>query len=598
VAAIQGEQRLSYRELDIRSNQLAHYLRGLGVGPETIVAMCVERSLEMIVCLFGILKAGGAYLPLDARHPRDRLAYLLADARAAVVLTTTALRPALPDHDLTEVLLDAQWPRIADEPAEAVSSNTRAANVAYVIYTSGSTGRPKGVMVPHRALVNYVSYAVERFDVRAGSGAPINTPLSFDATVTSLYPPLMGGQAIRLLPENDTIGSLAATLLTERNLAPVKLTPSHLDALRLLLPPNELSERVRTMVIGGEMLAGSTTQLWRESAPETRLFNHYGPTEATCGCAVYEIGRGMPQDGIVPIGRPIANAQLYVLNRDLDVPPAGVEGELYIGGDGLARAYLNRPGLTAERFVANPYGESGSRLYKTGDRARRLTDGNLVVLGRLDHQVKIRGYRVEPGEIQAALCAHPSVRQAVVIAREDQPGSPRLVGYVVANASVSAEELRYWLSRSLPDHMIPAGFVFLDELPLTPNGKLDRRALPASDECKPQRQIVGPRTLTEEIVASIWEEVLNVADIGIHDNFFELGGHSLTVVQVVAHVREALDVSLPVRTLFDAPSVAEVAAIIDGMHVDQERLRAVARLQRTLRDMSESDVQRALTQMS
>ncbi|MFA6231850.1 MAG: amino acid adenylation domain-containing protein [Rhodanobacter sp.] len=576
VALEHGNRTLTYVELDRRSNQLAHRLQQMGVGPEVVVGLCLERSPDMVVAVLGILKAGGAYLPLDARYPAERLSYLLSDGAVAVLLTQSSVEHVLPSHWARVVCLDASEEAacIAEQPTTAPACAANADNLAYVIYTSGSTGRSKGVMVRHAGLVNYVTYAAERYGAAAGSGAPINTPLSFDATVTSLYLPLISGQTLWFVPEQHEIDALAERILQGRGLTPLKLTPSHLDALQPLLAQKDLPGHVAAMVIGGEALKAETVELWRKQAPHTRLINEYGPTETVVGCAVHEITERNPHRGVVPIGRPIANTRLYVLDRTLQPVPIGVAGELFIGGAGVARGYLNRPGLTAERFVANPFGR-GERLYRTGDRVRYLADGNLEFIGRVDHQVKIRGHRVEPGEIEVALLACAGIKQAAVIVREDNPGDQRLVAYVAAHEghALQAAELRESLKRTLPEYMLPTTVVELEALPLTTHGKLDRAALPAPDMSgQIQSQHESPRTPLQESLAAIWMQVLKLERVGIKDNFFALGGHSLLATRVVAQARDSLHVELPLRFLFEAPTIAELSARIEVLQREQQGL--------------------------
>jgi amino acid adenylation domain-containing protein len=563
IAVVYEDQQFSYRELDRRSNQLAHHLRGLGVGPEVVVGLCVERSLEMVVGLLGILKAGGAYLPLDPGYPQERLAYMLCDAHVPVLVTQGALVARLPVHEAQMVQLDADCGEIAAQPDVAPASGAQPDNLAYVIYTSGSTGKPKGAMITHGGVLNYLNYTSTKYDVIHRHSAIVSTPLSFDATVTSLFTPLMNGQAVCLLPKEDKLEALASMLAQEGKSWLLKLTPAHLEALRQALPAPAIVKHAWSMVIGGEALVADTVRPWREHA---RLFNEYGPTETVVGCAVYEINAETPWTGAIPIGRPISNTRVYVLDGSLEAVPIGVAGELFIGGAGLARGYLGRADLTAERFVPHPYGE-GERLYRTGDLVRYLADGNLEFLGRIDHQVKVRGYRIELGEIEAGLLSHAGVAQAVVVAREDEPGDKRLVAYVVGSGTTAPDvsALRSHLQARLPEYMAPSSFVVLDALPLTPNGKVDRRALPALEvgEGLARQGYVAPRTPAEEVLCGLWCEVLKVDRVGIHDNFFALGGHSLVAMQLILRVRREFDVGIEVRVLFDAAAtVADMASHI------------------------------------
>src|SRR6476620_4872191 len=430
-AVVFEDERLSYGELDARSSRLAHHLRALGVGPEVVVGLCIERSLAMLVGLLGILKAGGAYLPLDPDYPPERLAFMLADAGAPVLLTRAALRAHLPAHDAHVVCLDADWPAIAQQPATAPAANLAPQHPAYVIYTSGSPGTPKGVMIDHAALGNYIAWGIPACRLRTGTGAPVLNALAFDATVTALFLPLLSGKLVALPPEQNQF-EILADRYGAGDFSLLKLTPSHLDMLNHVGPIERLSRLTNCIVVGGESVTGAHLAPWRRHIPQTQIIIHYGPTETTCGSTTYELQSSDPDDGVMPIGRPIWNTRVYVLDGGLEPVPAGVSGELYIAGSGLARGYVGRAGLTAERFVADPFGAAGSRMYRTGDLVRWRGDGVLEFLGRADAQVKVRGFRIEPGEIEAALVGHGDVAQAAVIAREDGPGGKRLVGYVVA----------------------------------------------------------------------------------------------------------------------------------------------------------------------
>ncbi|MFC4311634.1 amino acid adenylation domain-containing protein, partial [Steroidobacter flavus] len=431
-AVVQEDRSLSFSQLNVRSNQLARYLREMGVRPDSVVALFVERSIGMLVGLFGVLKAGGAYLPLDPTNPIDRVEQVLSDAAPMIVLTHDALRRSLGRTEAKVIALDAHWNEISkcdqgDLASQLTGLTSR--NLAYVIYTSGSTGKPKGVLVEHRSVVNYTDYAIEKFDVTFGEGTLIATSLSFDLGLTGLYSTLLCGRAVRLCSDRDGIPSLVADARRSKNLAPLKLTPSHLPLLEPSLRSGDLAGSIRVLVLGGEPLHSTAVQLWRMYAPGTRIFNHYGPTEATIGCIVNEITSD--EAGAIPIGRPISNTQIYVLDRCLQPVPIGVVGEIYIGGVGVARGYLNRPGATSERFVADPFSSSGVRLYRTGDVGRWRIDGAIEYVGRIDHQVKVRGYRVELGEIEAQLLGNPWVQEAAVLVREDVTGEKRLVAYVV-----------------------------------------------------------------------------------------------------------------------------------------------------------------------
>ena len=628
VALCCGDQHLTYHALEQRANQLAHALQQLHVGPEARVALCLDRSLELVIAVLAVLKAGAAYLPLDPSYPAQRLAFLLDDSQASVLITAEDESPKTKDqgdHDslvlrpssfVHTVDLARDWPSIAQQPTDPPACAALPDNLAYVIYTSGSTGAPKGVLVPHRGVVNYLLWCVQSYPWQSGGGALLHSSLAFDLSVTSLFGPLLSGQTVELLPQGQELEGVSAALRTRAGYSVVKLTPTHLELLRQQLGAHELAGRTAALVIGGEALRGEQLQVWQTQARATRLVNEYGPSEAVVGCCVYELPPQAVLVGSVPIGRPIANMQLYVLDEQLVPVPIGMAGELYIGGAGVARGYQGRPALTAERFVPNPFAsggdketrrqgdkereqssiqnpkskiQNGERLYKSGDLVRWRADGQLEYLGRIDDQVKLRGYRVELGEIEAILGQHPDVQSCAVCLCEDTIGSQRLVASVVltndrqpttddaphSDASSSTQrpslvmsELRDFLKERLPGYMVPAGFVFLDSLPLTPSGKVDRRALMAlsEDRLESEEGYVGPQTPEEECLAQIWAEMLGRERVGIHDDFFALGGHSLLVTQVLSRIREAFQVELPVQSLFKYPTVADLAQYLKMVH--------------------------------
>ena len=562
---------LTYRELARNAGRLARYLQGLGVRPGVLVGLCVPRSLEMAVGLLGVLEAGGAYVPLDPTYPADRLTWMLADSGARVLLTVETLRDALPAFSGRIVRLDADRERIFSPdagPEIPEGPGATPEDLAYVMYTSGSTGRPKGVMIPHRGLVNYLSWCLRAYDVAEGSGAPVQSSLSFDLTVTGLYAPLLCGRRVRLLPEGFT-EELGRVLREEGGFSLVKMTPARLDLLTQQLQDHDVSGCARALVIGGEPLRAESLGLWRDRSPQTAVFNEYGPTETVVGCCVYRVRHDDPRTGSIPIGRPIANTRLYVLDPHGEPVPIGIAGELYIGGDGVATGYWNQPDRTAERFVPDPFGSAGGRLYKTGDRARYRADGNLEFLGRADDQVKIRGFRVELGEVEAALRGHPSVRDAAAAVVEDAARDRRLVGYVVPQdgPAWSAEAVRKHLLARLPEFMVPAALVPIPAIPLTKNGKVDRKALPAADfASRPVEEgYEPPQDALELHLVKIWESLLHTAPIGCDDDFFDLGGHSLLAVRLFAEIEKATGRKLPLATLFRAPTVRQIADLLrDG----------------------------------
>ena len=566
-ALVYEDRALTYAELNAEANRLAHALKSLGVGPNVTVGLCIERSLEMVVGLLATLKAGGAYAPLDPACPKQRLAFMLADLKAPVLLC----RNRSVAHGLAQytgaVLAVDEWRRItAQQSPENPVSDVEPEHLAYVLYTSGSTGEPKGVLIPHRALVNYLIWCTKAYSADQGIGSPVHTPIGFDLTITSLFPPLLAGGCAVLVPEDPTLETLTAALRTG-DFSLVKLTPAHLEALSHKLVADEQRMLTRMFVIGGEALLGETLGFWRKQFPAVRLINEYGPTEATVGCCVYEVPPGAVPPSAVPIGRPIANTRLYVLDRNLQPVPIGVPGELHIAGDGLALGYHRRTELTAEKFIPDPFSsEREARMYKTGDLVRHRPDGNLEFLGRLDHQVKIRGFRVELNEIEAALVGHPGVGEAVAIASEEVPGDRRLVAYVVPvqRAVLTELQLRTFLKAKLPDYMLPAQYVFLNSMPLTFNGKVDRRALPAPDRRQETRTeaLAAPRDALQSQLVKIWEEILRTKPIGIKEDFFELGGNSLLAIRMLARVEKALNTRVTLATLMFAPTIERLAAML------------------------------------
>ncbi|MEW6735522.1 MAG: amino acid adenylation domain-containing protein, partial [Acidobacteriota bacterium] len=566
----EGEQ-LSYQELNQRANQLAHYLIGLGVGPEVLVGICLDRCIEMIVAIMAVLKAGGAYLPIDPSYPLERIAFMLENAGVTLILTEKQRVDELSKNLVQIVCLDNEWNVISSHSDINPITNVNPNNLAYVIYTSGSTGKPKGVMIAHHSVVNYLTWCCQTYPIQSGQAIPLHSSLSFDLTVTSLLLPLVVGQQIIVVTAEEGLAGLKGVLSKQRNLSLVKLTPAHLDMLNQQLLATEMIDATRALVIGGEALLAESLTYWRKYSPQTDIFNEYGPTEATVGCSVYQVMAEDDSSGVVSIGRPIANTQLYILDKYHQAVPIGVIGELYIGGTGLARGYLNRPDLTAERFIPNPYsGESGARLYRTGDLVRYLADGNIAYLGRIDNQVKVRGYRIELAEIESVLSSHNRVSECVVIAREDRDNCKQLVAYLVAKQEevITVNELRAYLKTKLPEYMLPSTYVVLDKLPLTANGKLDRRVLPEPDQTRPELEslFILPRTAKEELLARIWSQVLGIKQIGAYDNFFELGGDSILSIQIVAKANQA-GLKITPKQLFQYQTIAELAMVAETASV-------------------------------
>jgi amino acid adenylation domain-containing protein len=565
VAVVFEKQQLTYLQLNQKANQLAHYLQSLGVGPEELVGICVERSIEMVVGLLGILKAGGAYVPLDPMYPQQRLSYMLADSQLPILLTQQHLFKQLPQHQTQTICLDEDWQNFADYSQDNPCGKVKSNNLAYIIYTSGSTGQPKGTMILHSGMVNYLSWCTKAYNVADGVGSTVNSSIGFDATITSLFSPLLVGGKVVLLPSEGEIEALKTALCSGTKFSLVKITPAHLEILSHLLAYEQINIQTQAFIIGGEALSEKVTSFWQKHAPATRLINEYGPTETVVGCCIYEVGKLCFSGGNIPIGRPIANTQIYILDKHLQPVPIGVPGELYIGGDGLARGYLNRPELTQEKFIQNPFSNFKSeRLYKTSDLARYLSDGNIEFLGRIDNQVKVRGFRIEPGEIEFLLTTHPQIQRAVVIATEDIPGNKRLIAYVVTcDKSLTTDQIREFLKHKLPEYMVPSAFVTLDTLPLTPNGKVDQKALPEPDgEITRKGEYIAPRTTIELQLTQIWSEVLNLISVGVQDNFFELGGHSLLAVRLMSQIQQHFQINLPLATLFQNPTIEKLAVVL------------------------------------
>ncbi len=557
---------LTYDELDRRANQLASALRGLGVGPGSVVGICAERSLELVVGLLGILKAGGAYLPLDPGYPRDRLAFMLEDAGAPVLLVQERLRSLLA-HRGAEIVLDG-CESFAGEPEERPASGAGPEEAAYVIYTSGSTGRPKGVVNTHRGIVNRLLWMQEAYGLTPADRVLQKTPFSFDVSVWEFFWPLLTGARLVLArPEGHRDSAYLARLISAERVTTLHFVPS---MLQVFLEETDLGRcrALKRVICSGEALPKALEDRFFAVFPAVELHNLYGPTEAAVDVTFWRCEPGSKRRS-VPIGRPIANTQIHILDAFGSPAPVEVPGELCIGGTNVSRGYLGRSYLTAERFVPDPFlGTPGARLYRTGDLARRLSDGAVDFLGRLDHQIKLRGLRIELGEIEAALESHPLLREAVVVARRDAGGDTRLAAYVVPQrgaAAPSAAELRDHLLASLPEHMVPSAFVPMEGLPLTPSGKADRRALPdpGSLETGGEEAWAPPRTPVQELLAGLWRQVLGVERVGLRDGFFELGGHSLRVTQTLSRVRETFGVELPLRELFEHPALEDFASRVE-----------------------------------
>ncbi len=572
VAVVSGADALTYAELESRSNRLARALRGMGVGPETRVALCVDRTPELLLAVLAVWKAGGAYVPLDPAYPRERLAFLLEDSGAAVVLSQAHLAEALPPHGAGTLRIDADRERIDRESAEPPAVELGPGHLAYVIYTSGSTGKPKGVRVEHGSLLHTLLAARDAFGFGPGDVMPALASVAFDIWLFESILPLLCGSRVRMVARERVVDvarlpdELADATLLHAVPALMREVVERVRASGVGLP------RLRRLFVGGDAVAPDLLDAMRRVFPAAETWVLYGPTEGAIMCAGHRL-EGEETPGALLMGRPLGNASLYVLDRSGNPAPVGVPGELCIGGASVARDYLGRPELTAEMFVPDPFAaDAGRRLYRAGDRARWGAGGLLEFLGRTDFQVKVRGFRIEPGEVEAAFARHPRVREAAVVVWEDRPGTRRLAAYVVPadGAVVTAAELTGWLGERLPEHMVPAALVVLDSLPRTVHGKLDRGALPAPDASS-GTGYVAPRTPLEEVVAGAWAEVLGIERVGVADDFFALGGHSLLATRLISRVREASGVELPLRAVFEAPTVAELAGRVEAM------LRADAR---------------------
>ncbi|WDD36586.1 amino acid adenylation domain-containing protein (plasmid) [Nostoc sp. UHCC 0926] len=615
IAVVFEDQQLTYGELNRKANQLAHYLQQQGVKPEIIVGLCVERSLEMIIGLLGILKAGGAYLPLDPTLPQEALALRLQDAQVSLVISHTpqqvpsastslvnSLRQMTNDKGQMKVIcLGEDWDTIAQYGDESPTTETTPENLVYILYTSGSTGKPKGVTIEHRQLINYIYAILEKLDLQTGANFATVSSFAADLGNTAIFPSLCNGGCLHVVSQERVCDP--AALAAYFDLHPIdclKIVPSHLASFLV----STYSEKIlphQCLILGGETFSWHLLAQIQQYSPTCRIFNHYGPTESTVGVLSYlvESGQANHDSETVPLGRPLSNTQVYVLDQQMQPVSIGMPGELYIGGAGLARGYLNSSELTTTKFIPNPFNNAPKeKLYKTGDRVRYLPDGNLEFLGRIDSQVKIRGFRIELGEIESALKQHPKIQEVVVLAREDEPGNQRLVAYVVMNQGQTSNtsELRLFLQNKLPEYMMPSAFVVLKKLPLNPNGKVDRLALPSPDTARPDLEdtFVAPRTPVEKLLAQIWSEVLRLERVGVHDNFFDLGGHSLLATQVVSRLRNAFEVDLAVRDLFETPTIADLAVIIAQRLAQATDSELLAQAFAEIEQLSQEEVQAIL----
>jgi amino acid adenylation domain-containing protein len=570
VAVVFEEEQLTYCELNTKANQLAHYLRSLGVKPEVLVGICVKRSLLMVIGLLAILKAGGAYVPLDPTYPPERLAFILHDAQVSVLLTQQRLMENLPQHQSTVVCLDTDWQSIAQESQQNPISDCTTDNLAYIIYTSGSTGQPKGVLVNHSNVVRLLAATEPWYKFHQHDVWTLFHSIAFDFSVWELWGALLYGGKIVVVPYwLSRSPEDFYKLLSKQQVTVLNQTPSAFSQLiqleESLGTAKELN--LRLVIFGGEALQLESLRPWFERHGDQfpQLVNMYGITETTVHVTYRPLTMTDLELGLGSIiGRPIPDLQVYLLDQYRQPVPIGVKGEMYVGGAGVTRGYLNRSELTLERFIPHPFNnQPNARLYKSGDLARYLPNGDIEYLGRIDDQVKIRGFRIELGEIEVLISQHPAVRETVVILSSSQADEQRIVAYVVPQTKqrLSIFELRKFLESKLPNYMIPAAFVTLEALPLTPNGKVDRKALPTPNTARPELEAIyqPPQNEVEKTIAEIWREALNVEDVGIHDNFFELGGHSLLLVQVHSKLREVFKRDLSVLDLFRYPTINSLA---------------------------------------
>ncbi|BAY10175.1 non-ribosomal peptide synthetase [Calothrix sp. NIES-2098] len=574
IAVVCEQEQLTYQQLNQRANQLAHYLQKQGVRSETLVGICLERSIDMIVSILGILKAGGAYIPLDPGIPPKNLASRLEDIQASFLVTNHCVANRLAEvvdrEKLQVISLNAQWQIISHESDINLSSNVNNYHLAYILFTSGSTGKPKGVAIEHQQILNYIHAIIDRLNLPTNStyNFALVSTLAADLGNTVLFPALCTGGCLHIISYDCATDPVLFTEYCQKYpIDCLKIVPSHLNSLLLSPKPESVLPRQK-LILGGEAANWQLIEKIRQYTPNCQIFNHYGPTESTVGVLTYLITEINLTTQTVPLGKPLANTQVYILDNNLQLTPIGIKGEIYIGGAGLARCYMQHPELTSEKFIPHPFSdEPGARLYKTGDIGRYLPGGTVEFIGRSDYQVKIRGFRIELAEIEATLTQYPQVREAVVVVQESETGDKRLIAYLVpANSeAINLNALNSFLQDNLPNYMLPANFAILEALPLTANGKVNRQALPAPEELSQQTKadITAPRTLVEEVLAGIWIKILGVQQVGIAENFFELGGHSLLATQVISHIREAFQVELPLRSLFESPTLAKLAQRVE-----------------------------------
>ncbi|EAZ91771.1 non-ribosomal peptide synthetase [Crocosphaera chwakensis] len=600
LALIDENQSLTYEELNQKSNQLAHYLIKKGVKPDCIVPLLVERSVDFIVGMLAILKAGGAYLPLDATLPLEALKLRVEDAQASLIITQNHLKLNLADLSLTILNLDQEQDNIAQESTENPNIPVAADNLVYVIYTSGSTGKPKGVGVEHKQLYNYVYGIQDKLDLPPESHFANVSSFAADLGNTVIFPPLCTGGCVHIISQDRIMDAEGfAEYCDHHPIDCLKIVPSHLSTLLIAAKHPEKILPKKRLILGGEASNWQLIKKIKQYAPDCCIYNHYGPTETTIGVLTYSVTSDEPVSDLntVPLGTPLPNTQMYILDRYLQPVPIGVTGELYIGGDNLSRGYLNQPELTEERFIENPF-DKQTKLYKTGDLARYFPDGTIEFLGRSDRQIKIRGFRIELGEVEGTLRQHPQIQEAVVTSWEASPGNPRLVAYLISSEEEKPENeiLNHFLAQKLSDFMIPSHFLWLDTFPLTPNGKINYKALPSPDTSNSQTNYIAPKTAIEEILCNIWQDLLSLEKVGVNHSFFDLGGHSLLATQLISRIRQTFRAEITLRDLFDDPTISHLSQTLVSREPKPGQTEKIAQTLKKLNSLSPEEKQRLLAQ--
>jgi amino acid adenylation domain-containing protein len=595
IAIVYKNEQLTYQELNQRANQLAHYLQFLGIKLEDKIGVCIERSPLMAIAILGILKAGGAYLPLDSAYPVERLAFMLEDVKCPILLTQTHLSNQLPVDDIKQVInIESEWEKISQYSSDNLLTQVTPDHLAYIIYTSGSTGTPKGTEIPHRSFIGFM-FGVDYIKLDADNIWLQHSSISWDALTLELWTPLLYGGRCVLYPDNITTPENLSKIIKEERVNVLWLTCALFNLIIDTMP--EALLEVKQLIIGGEALSVSHVRRALNLLPQTQIINGYGPSECTVFTACYVIPKQLAQNvNSIPIGKPIGDRKVYLLDRNLQRVPIGIPGEVYIGGASVARGYLNQPMLTHQKFIDNPFVD-GDTLYKTGDLVSRLNDGNLEFLGRIDNQVKIRGFRIELGEIETVLTNYPEIREAIVTIREDVPGNKSLVAYLVPqNHQLTPRDVRSFLSQKLPNYMIPNAFVFLDKFPLTPNGKINRLSLPAPNIFQQNFgvEFVAPRTSTERELVTIWTEVLQLTKVGVYDNFFELGGHSLLATQLISRLKETFEIEFPFRYLFENPTISQLAEQVVNQQIELVKGDELAQILGEIDELSEDEAAQQL----